>query len=353
MKRALLALALLPAFAFASGCLDCVSGPPVSARGITDAPSSAGALGGFRLDVLVTDGPAGKPLPGAGVVVYWSGKDVGDWQGTYVEVTPGSVTVDPGTVDSTPEAKSVERALSGADGLARFQVPKGRIVGVVAAKEGYTEEWIPAMATGNDEAGVQMSLALFPRQVGGDLDVVWGPGGASTGTVTNDDRLWDRHPLPFANDTAAERAYAARIVELTVEVSWVNGATAAGDLAVGVGTDDAQPALFADEGDNVAAGEQTESATFLVADLEEAGLLGAPALRVGAASDSVYFAPTGMPYHLRVDALLDTAQALYARCIGVGKPARDDGGLPGASVPAWGAIGAVGALGLVALARRR
>ena len=345
MTRALVAALLaVPLFVGLSGCASCASGPPVSARGIAEAPSEAGGLGGFDLEVLVTEGPGGPPLPGAGVVVYWSRTSSADWEGGYVEVDERGVRAGGLEIEATPEAKSVERTMSDETGRVHVRLPTGRVFGVVAAKDGFTEEWLPALASGGS-GSARIELPLFPQRVAADLDALWGPGGASTGTLTQNNYLWDPHPLPFANGTEAERAYAARIVELTVSIAWVNGPTTMGDLAVGIGPPDEQPALFEDGDQNVAAGEQTESATFDVEDLVASDTLGSPGIRVGAASDSGYFAPMGLPYRIHVEAVLDAALGAFGRCIGLGAPASGGfgggggGGGPGASVPGVGAVG--------------
>src|ERR1051325_6737757 len=197
---ALLVLFIAPlAFAALSGCTSCEGGPPVSARGIMDGSADAGT-GGLLLDILVTDGPGGAPLPGAGVVVYWSKQTTGDWTSPRVETNGDRVVVEPMNASSTVAATSTERLFTGADGHARARVDPNRILGVVAAKDGFTEEWLPAVAGGDGGTSGRLRGPLYRARIVDDIDAVWGPGGASTGTVTGNHYLWDPHPAPFGEN---------------------------------------------------------------------------------------------------------------------------------------------------------
>ena len=346
-----MALALPLVFVPLSGCVDCTQGPPVSARDITSGDEDAGGRA-FALDILVTDGPGGPPLPGAGVVAYYGGTDANDWSGSRVQVGPDSVLIEPVNDSRTTEAREVLRMLTGAEGRATAHVPGNRIIGVVVAKEGYTEEWVPAVAAGSTGAQGSLTIALYRAQVTLDMDAVWAaPGAASTGEATSSDYAWDPHPVPFGSTTEAARGYAARIVELTVTVSWTNAPTGAGDLGVGAGPAGENPRFFEDAGNNVAPGAQSVRATLDVRQLEEHGILGAPAVVVGAATDSGFVAPFGLPYTMVVEARFDTALAAFGACSY--RADADDSEGTGASVPAWGMIGAMGALSGGALLRRR
>lgn len=353
MPRRTLLAALLTTAAFAtlSGCVECVEGPPVTARGIVDAPSSSGALG-HTLVLHVTDGPGGPALPGAGVVVYYGRVDASEWEGPRVEVRPDLVLVEPVNATRTVESKTVVRLMTDMNGLARARVPEARIVGVVAAMEGFTEEWIPALATGESGAESSLTFPLYRARVAADMDAVWNvPAGASTGFATSSDYAWDAHDVPFADSADANRGYAARIVEMTVTLEWSNSPMGAGDLGIGIGPPAEGPRYFADASENLAAGAQAERATVALQELREHDILGAPIIQAGAATDTAFVAPFGLPYAMRVEALFDTARASLAACSDA--RSTDDNAGVGASVPGQGALAAVLSLCAAALVAAR
>lgn len=350
-RKAWLLAAMLPlTFVALAGCVDCTSGPPVTARGITSGDEDAG-IRGFALDILVTDGPHGPPLPGAGVVAYYGGTDANEWSGSQVQVGPDRILVEPADDSRTTEAREVLRLLTGAEGKVTARVPGNRIVGLVVAKDGYTEEWVPAIAAGSTGTSGTLTVPLYRERLVVEMDAVWGPGAASTGEVTSSRFAWDPHEVPFGASADASRGYAARIVELTVTVNWTNAPTAAGDLGVGAGPQGENPRFFEDGGEDIAPGPQSVQATLDVRQLEEHGILGAPAVLVGAATDSGFVAPFGMPYTMLVEARFDTALAAFGSC-NYASGENDSAG-PGASVPAWGMIGAMASLAGGALLRRR
>ena len=344
--QALITLLAVPAvFVAFAGCTECVSGPPVTARGITAADATAG-LRGFSLDILVTDGPLGPPLQGAGVVVYYGGQSAGDWSGPRVEVGPDRVLVEPLNATGTPESREVLRMMTGPDGIVTARVPGNRIVGVVVAKDGFTEEWVPALAAGDTGGTGTYTVPLYRQSLALDVDAVWGPGGASTGFATNSQYAWDPHAVPFAESDEANRGYAARITEMTVTLTWTNGLNGGGDLGIGVGPPVDGPRYFADGSTNIASGQQSETTTLSLDHLRAHGILGAPSIQVGAATDSGFVAPFGLPYTMHIEARFDTARAAFASCFGGG---RDDNAGAGASVPGQGALGAMLALSGAAL----
>lgn len=341
-------LALTP-FVILAGCTDCVEGPPVSARGITDAPSSAG-LRGYALGVLVTDGPGGAALPGAGVVVYYGSTDVGEWSGPRVEVGPDTVLVEPMNATGTVESKSVERMMTDADGHAIAHVPENRIVGVVVAMEGFTEEWVPALATGTTRGTV--TIPLYRESVVVEMDAVWRPAAASTGAATESDYGWDPHPVEFGSTSEADRGYAARIVEMKVTIQWENGLNGGGDLGIGVGPPDEGPRYFHDASNDASPGARSESAVLQLSELAERGILGASSIEAGAATDSAFVAPFGLPYTMQIEARFDTARANLGSC-NMGSSYSDNDGA-GASVAGHGALAAMLSLtGAAFLARSR
>lgn len=365
---ALVALLLIPLpFVALAGCTDdCQAGPPVTARGIVSGPSSGGS-GDYALDLRIVDGPGGPPVAGAGVVVYWGGDSSSSWSGPRISVTGGaanspdgqsaggSVVVDPGTQAETVEAKTTVRILTDADGRARANVPANRIVGIVAAKDGYTEEWVPALATGDAAGAGTLAVPLFRTQLALDMEAVWqGPAQGSTGTVTSSSYAWDPHDVPFGETEEANRAYAARIVEMTVTIAWSNDPMGAGDLGIGTGHEGDGPARFHDGGNNAAPGAQSESVTLSLSDLMEHGILGAPRIRAGAATDSAVVAPFGLPYAMHIEARFDRELAERATSCGTVRGSASDNDGYGANTPGFEAVALViaGAVGVL-LSRRR
>lgn len=322
-------------FAALSGCTSCESGPPVSARQIDSGDASAGVRG-YELRVHVTDGPGGPPLEGAGVAVYYSNIEAGDWSGPRVDVGPDRIVVEPMNASATVEAKEVLRMRTGSDGVATARVPGDRIVGVVAAKEDFTEEWFPALASGGTGGSGDVTLPLYRQTVAVDMEGVWGPGAVSTGQVTSSQYEWDPHEIAFGASAEANRGYAARIVELTVTVNWTNSPPQAqGDLGIGVGPPGDGPRYFADGSENVGMGAQSETTTLSLDRLREHGILGAPSISAGAATDTGFLAPFGMPYTMRIEARFDTERAAFATCFGGGDQNDNDGigaGVPGPTV---------------------
>ena len=348
--KAWLLFAALPLPLILAGCASCAQGPPVSARGITSADADSG-IRGFALDVIVTDGPGGPPLPGAGVVAYYGGADRTAWDGPRIELDEDRIAVEPMNDTPTTDSKEVLRMLTGAEGRATARVPGNRIIGIVAAKDGYTEEWIPAIAAGDTGSSGSITVPLYRANMSIPMDAVWGPGGASTGEVTSSQFAWDPHEVPFGDTADARRGYAARIVELSVTLSWENSAMGGGDLGIGAGPPDDTPRYFEDAGQNIGPGAQTVRTTLGLQQLQEHGILGAPAIHLGAATDSGFVAPFGLPYTMLIEARFDTARAAFGACSSQGQ--QDDSDGLGASVPAWGPIGAVVALVGTALARRQ
>lgn len=347
MTKAIWAILLVAPMMFMalSGCTSCTEGPPVTARGITNADATAGVLG-YALDIQVTDGPGGAPLAGAGVVVYYGGTTTGEWTGPRVEVRPDLVLVEPMNESGTVESKTTLRMMTDETGHVRARVPGNRIIGVVAAMDGFTEEWIPALASGDSGAEGGFTMPLYRANLSVDVDAVWAPGAASTGAVTNSQYSWDPHAAPFGESGEAARGYAARVVQLDLTVTWRNGANGAGDLGIGVGPPDDGPRYFSDKGRNVATGEQSESTVLDVSTLREHGILGASSIQAGAATETGFVAPFGLPYTLHIDALFDTARAAFAAC-GYANEQNDNDGF-GAKAPNGGLLAAV--LGLTAAA---
>lgn len=344
----------LVAFAFAvasatvlSGCVECARGPPVSARDVGARTDSSGGTGSFTLAIRVVEAPGGAPVEGAGVVVYWSSVAAGDWDGVLVTPSGGVVVVaEPETTPATPDADRSIRMRTGADGVATARVPANRVVGIVAAADGFTEEWVPALAAGDARGEDGLAIPLYASALNVTIEGTWGgPGAATTAAATRSAYAWKPEPMPFGDP-----GYVARLATLDAKISWSNGATAAGDLGIGVGPSADDPTFVADDANEATPGAHEERLALDAAQLREAGVLGARDAFIGPASDVGYLAPFGLPYTLEIEATFDAARAFFETCA---RDAQEKDGLPGASVPGWGAIGAVAALGVVAVARRR
>ena len=176
---------------------------------------------------------------------------------------------------------------------------------------------------------------------------VWGPGGASTGAATSSQYVWDPHPIAFGESEDANRGYSARVTEMTVSINWTNGLNGGGDLGIGMGPPEEGPRYFADDDENIASGQQSETTTLSLSDLREHGILGARSIQAGAATDSGFVAPFGLPYTMHVEARFDTARAAFASC-NVASSQDDNDGL-GANVPGQGALGAMLAMAAAAI----
>lgn len=333
-----------------SGCVSCEEGPPVTARGIDRAPSSDGT-GPYRLQVQVIDAHTGDILPGAGVVVYWGGDRVGEWDHPFIQVGPDRVIVEPDPDAETAEPASTLRLRSDGDGRVRAQVPENRILGIVAAKDGWTEEWLPAIASGEGGGGDTITVPLYRSHLDVVLNGTWSPGAASSGFVTSSQYAWDPVEVPFGDAEDTNRGYASRIVGLEVTLEWENGIDGVGDLGIGVGPQPGDgPTYFADGGENLGSGAQSESATLAAEDLAQHGILGPSPIHVGAATKSGYLAPFGLDYTLRISADFDAALAELSDCLNDGVD--DDSEGVGVSVPGPGVVSALSLVALAALARR-
>lgn len=368
MRASLVLLLVLPGVLALAGCVSCGPvGPPVSARGIGPDTPSEGGSNAYALTVRVTDEPGGPPLPGAGVVVYWSTDRPGDFGnvtvlvggagsatsgpgGASAEGAGGVVVAAPGATDPTPAATRVVKLATDADGRAVANIPTERVVGVVVAKDGHTEEWIPALAAGDGATGDTVTVPLYKASLTTEFTDTWGPGAASTGKVTSTNYEWKPTEIPFSEDESTRKGYIARTATLHATLRWTNGPGGAGDLALGVGPVSSQPAHVEDATEDVAPGEHAEEISFDAARLREVGVLGAPTGYIGPATASGFIGPFGLSYVLEIEAGFDTAAAKAAAC--ANEVQDESGDLPGASVP-LGWVAAPAALALAGLAGRR
>lgn len=344
MKAATTAFALLSALALlaVAGCdAPCPKGPPVSARGQTGGGSESGS-GSVPLTVTIMDAGVG-PLPGATVVVWWSGdrtSDLGDKttverDGTTVEVGPDGAVVEPGMKAGTPEATHVLRMLTSDSGQVVAHVPSGLLMGIVAAKEGYTEEWVGHLGVGDSPLG--FTLPLYRTTLSIWMNGTLSPGALSTGEFTGGNYAWSGQNIPFP--PAAQRGYAARMTLLDATVGWSNDPLSLtnpggmGDLAVAAGPDaQRDPTLFADSGTNTGLGPQQEELRRGSEELRTHSVQGAEQVFLGPATASGYSAPMGLPYTLHAQMEFDRALSDLDGCL-YRSGQSDSGSGAGASIP--------------------
>jgi len=319
--RGVVALSLCVAL-LVPGCAapPCTAGPLVSARGIGPGTPAEAGDGPIPLTVTIQD-PAGGVLAGAGVVAYWNGALASKHQADMArpEVGGPGVQSEPGHSVGTPGAATTLRVRTGADGRATLRVPGDMLVGLVAAKEGWTEEWVGFVATGTS-GSLRQSITLYPTHVRWDVNTTWAPAALSDAAVggTYD---WLPSNLAFAG---SPDGYLHRMVRLVTTVTWDNAPTAFGDLAAGVGASTGDPpSAVGDASHDVATGPRTETLDLGLDALRQLRLQESGRLAAGPATGDAMVAPLGLAVHLHVEATLDRAQADAANCLYV---AASDGG---------------------------
>ncbi len=350
----LLLLGALLAPIMLSGCAaNCHAGPLVSARGITEAPAEAGD-GEALVNLTVTHGRGGPPLDGAAVVLYWAEHRIEDYEDEQIPPEAGEPAepVQPNATAATPPADHTLALMTGPDGTVRAHLPKDRIVGAVAAKPGYTEEWIgyfPAPAS----ATTELVLPLYSQQVTATINGTLSPAGASTGAVTSNNRVWDAHEVDLGPDPAG---HMARLVDVEAQLVWENGPTGFGDLGIGLDGEPGDPRVFEDDDENADTGPQSENMTMDRRDVEAYRLHQMDTLYAGAGSQTAFVAPQGLPYTVDIELRFDRIASDMAGCLYVMPPPEDDRSEgPGASteIPWLGALGLLTVLGLTAAVRHR
>lgn len=350
---------VLVALLILTGCtVPCEQGPLVSARGITDAPAEDGS-GDAELAITVREGRGGPPIAGAGVVVHWSENKVEHHEDEDIPPEAGEPgePVPPNATAATPEPRTTLTLMTSEDGMARAHVPDGQIVGITAAKEGYTEEWI-GYVPASSSATSELTLPLYHQHREGWINDTLEPAGASTGAITGSERVWDDHEVDLGPDPAD---HMARIVSLEAPLTWENEPTASGDLGIGVDESPGDPRVFHDRDDNAEWGQQTEHLSMDRHDLESYRLTSASSLLLGAGTETAYAAPEGLDHALAWEATFDRSAADSDGCLYVMPPPEDDrSGNPGASadgeeIPAPGAAAGLTVLAVLAVvcARRR
>ncbi|MHB8604017.1 MAG: hypothetical protein ACYDCK_02080 [Thermoplasmatota archaeon] len=332
-------LLTIAASSLVAGCIDCASGPPVTARGIGASTGSTSGLVGYALTVHVTAEPGGPPIPGAGVVLYWGNDNAADWRASGGQITAENgangqrvvIVADPSGNPTSVATSSADRLRTDAAGTVRAHLPANRIIGLVVAADGYTEEWVPAFATGGLTGADDVTIPLYRTDLKATINDTWGPGAASTGAATNNNYAWKPATLPFGASDAVRRGYAERLAALTLALTWTNGVSGYGDLAVGLGPTTDQPSFVSDSTAQATPGAASETATLDVHQLKDARVLAASDVYVGPATRTGFVAPFGLPFTLAASGHFDTAAARAANC---GGSAENGGsGLPGAHVP--------------------
>ncbi len=317
----------------------------MTARGIVDAPSTVGN-GGHRLTITVQNATDGQPLAGAGVVAYWDGTTVAEAQEAGESRAPGQAV--PGEEYPTIDIRKTLRANTGPDGRATLRVPEGIVVGIVAAAEGHTEEWMPGVPTSGPSS--EHAVTLYQTRIELAILGAWGPGAASSGFLTGSAYQWDPNELQLGFDGPTHAGYAARLHAAAVTLTWENGPTGGGDLGIGLGPDGGSPTLFDDGSDNIAFGPQEEKMAAGYAEVVEHGL-NTGTLHVGPATKSGFLAPGGLDYAITVVLDFEGARPDFG-CTGSSSTTDDSEGF-GISTPGTGLAVALALLAALAFFARR
>ncbi len=329
-----------------SGCVSC-AGPPVTARGTSGAPSVVGD-GPHHLAVSVLSATDGQPIPGAAVVAYWDGTTLEQAREAGEGQDPGQAI--PGEFYPTVDTRHTLRANTDADGLVAMRVPEGIVVGLVAAADGFTEEWLPGVPSSGPSS--MQIITVYESRMEVTINGTWGPGAGSSGFVTGSNYAWDDRELDVGTDPAARAGYAARIQSASITLAWENGITGGGDLGIGLGPNGGAPTYFDDASENLGIGTQTEETSLARGDIQEHGL-DTGTLHVGPATKSGFLAPGGLAYSL-VLVLEFEGLSPDIGCASRGTTTDDSSGFgvdaPGIGVAAI--LAALAAIGLI-LARRR
>ncbi|HUR61700.1 MAG TPA: hypothetical protein VM286_04980 [Candidatus Thermoplasmatota archaeon] len=349
--RVLCVLLVAPLLA---GCVSsCDPVPPVSARGIGPGTPSRGGTGSYSANITITQEPGGPGLAGAGVVFFWGDEDDaaarrGERSVVHVgaEGGAGNAEVDVSLPTASPPDYTTTLPLrTDAKGTVLARLPANRIVGFVAAADGWTEEWIPALATGS-EGELRIAMPLYRERLVLDLQGTLSPGAASTAAV-NQDVAWYPQDARLGSAAGATAGYLARLIRLDATLNWTNAPLSFGDLALAAGPEAGDPTLVRDADTDATLGARTQTLEVAGSDVRDRGLLGASHLHIGPATQTAYVGPMGVPYTLHVALTMDRAQAFRQSCAG------DSVHVEQHSSPGAGLWLAAALLGAAFLARRR
>lgn len=331
-----------------AGCVAGPTGPPVSTSTVPQDAPQEGGDGDYDLTLRIVDEPEGPPIQDAAIIVYWGDYD-GDASGSFeisgsAEQGGGGQRAD-GVVrldvnPETPEPDTTVPLRTGPDGTATAHVPANQVVGVVASAAGHTEEWVPRAVTGDGGGQGTVDFPLYKARLVGSINETWGPAGASPGIVTNTNYEWQPSEVPWGESTAAREGYVERLASMRLSLTWTNGPTGGGDLAIAAGATSSEVDYVADsDTPNAAPGEQSEEALVEKSMIDEHGWPGAGTLYIGPATQTAYAAPMGLDYELKTEATFDPF-------------AQPTGGSTENEAPSP-ALAVVPALGLAALVLRR
>lgn len=295
-----------------AGCSSypCTPGPIVPARTIAaDAPSSSG--GGKVLLTIAVQDPGGKALPGAGVAVYWGNLKASEALG-YKD-RPGigedGVAVEPETTAGTVEPLYVERLRTDGRGEVLVKVPADRVLGIVAAATGYTEEWVGHRATPTSGAARQV-VTLFPLRLEWTFEEKWPLAGASPFAPFGS-YSWSPHDLTLPGH---EAQHMMRAVAVDVAVEWQNTPTAIGDLAAAVGTE-GNVKEARDDALGTSLGPQRQVLQLDRNHIRQLGLTGPAGVQAGAAASTAVAAPFDLPYKSSATVVVDRSLADSRNCL--------------------------------------
>lgn len=320
-----------------AGCsgVPCTPGPLVTARGIGDGTPTRAGDGAFSLVVEVVD-PTGAPLPGAGVVLYWNDArpaDFAEQKDNDAAGKPGQA-VEPGRTAGTPAARDALRLRTDEQGGAEGLVPSDRLVGLVAARDDMTEEWVGYIATGADGATATQRITIYPRHMEWTIEGTLLLAGASPASFAGGPPMWDASEVPFPSSPSA---HLRRLVGLDATIEWTNAPGSFGNLGVGIGFN-GELAEVGDDSMNAGMAAYSERLLLSTSDLRKVEAHDAWSLQVGVTADA-YAAPSALAYTIRLAADFDRARADGANCLyvvasepeaGERGPARGGGTMSGA-----------------------
>ncbi|HJQ93352.1 MAG TPA: hypothetical protein VJ874_03590, partial [Candidatus Thermoplasmatota archaeon] len=226
-------LLLAGCFGGPDGCV-----PPVSA---SDAPADAPSVHtgpGPQVAIRVLSAVDDTPLAGAGVAVLWNTERIEEPDGNESTAFPENPPLTVVYLRTDP------------DGRAAADVVDDRYFMVVAASEGFTEEWSELQVPGS-AASSNHVLRLYPQRMD------WQVNGSLAMDPMAD--AWHPHPFPYSGSAAVGHEQASRLIALDVALDWQVGAGEVADLALVVGDDGSGGQRMAYTGPHLAPGRYHES----------------------------------------------------------------------------------------------
>lgn len=294
-----------------AGCVAGPSGPPVSTASVPQDAPQEGGDGSYDLTLRIVDEPGGPGIPNAAIIVYWGEYD-GEGSGSFeisgsADSSPGSSRAD-GVVRlegsaSTPKPETTVPLRTGSDGTATAHVPANQVVGIVASAAGHTEEWVPRAVTGGSGSGGTVAFPVYKAQITETINGSLSPAGGSAGKAPAAEYDWYPQEVPWGETDAARQGYVDRLANLRMTLTWTNGPTGGGDLAIAGGTTTSEISYVYDsDNPDAAPGEQTEEALLDTEGINELGWPNSDTLYLGPATGAAFVAPLGMDYQLTLEA---------------------------------------------------